>query len=108
MEELGLVDDRRYAERLADELINVRHFAVRGARYKLTEKGIDRELADEVLEELDPDPREHIEILMETKYRSTPRDEKGKRRVTAALQRLGYGWGDINAVIGNYFEEDYI
>ncbi len=108
MEELGLVNDEKYARRLADELINVRHFSKRGARYKLTEKGIDRELADEILEELEPDPREHIEILMETKFRTAPRDEKGKRRVVAALQRMGYGWSDINAVIANYFEEDYI
>ena len=107
MEELGLIDDEKYARRYAEELINVKHLSVRGARYKLTEKGIDRELADEILEELDPDPREHIATIIERKYRKTLTDEKGKRRAVAALQRMGYSWSDINAVIGEY-EDDTI
>lgn len=106
MEELGLIDDEKYARRYAEELINVRHLSVRGARYKLTEKGIDRELADEILEEFDPDPREHISIIIERKYRKVLTDEKGKRRTVAALQRMGYSWSDINAVIGEFIEED--
>ena len=107
MEELGLIDDEKYARRYAEELINVKHLSVRGARYKLTEKGIDRELADEILEELDPDPREHIEIIIERKYKKALTDEKGRRRAVAALQRMGYSWSDINAVIGEY-EDDNI
>ena len=105
MEELGLIDDEKYARRYAEELINVKHLSVRGARYKLTEKGIDRELADEILEELDPDPREHIATIIERKYKKALPDEKGKRRAVAALQRMGYSWSDINAVIGEYEEE---
>ena len=107
MEELGLIDDEKYARRYAEELINVKHLSVRGARYKLTEKGIDRELADEILEELDPDPREHIATIIERKYKKALTDEKGKRRTVAALQRMGYSWSDINAVIGEY-EDDTI
>ncbi len=106
MEELGLIDDEKYARRYAEELINVKHFSVRAARYKLTEKGIDRELADEILGKLDPDPREHIAIILERKYRNSITDEKVRRRAVAALQRMGYGWSDINAVIGEYIEDD--
>lgn len=108
MEELGLVDDEKFARRYAEELINVKHLSVRGARYKLTEKGIDRELADEILEELDPDPREHIQIIIDKKYSAALADEKGRRRCIAALQRMGYAWSDINAVIGEYTEDEYI
>ena len=108
MEELGLVDDEKFARRYAEELIYTKHLSVRGARYKLTEKGIDKELADEILEELDPDPREHIQIIIERKYKNALSDEKGKRRCIAALQRMGYSWSDINAVIGEYFEDEYI
>lgn len=107
MEELGLIDDEKFARRYAEELINVKHLSVRGARYKLTEKGIDRELADEILDELDPDPREHIAIIIERKYKKALTDEKGRRRAVAALQRMGYSWSDINAVIGEY-EDDTI
>lgn len=108
MEELGLVDDEKFARRYAEELINIKHLSVRGAKYKLTEKGIDKSLADEILEELAPDPREHIEILIEKKYRKNLSDEKGRRKTVAALQRMGYSWGDIKAVMSNYFEDEYI
>lgn len=108
MEELGLVDDEKFARRYAEELINIKHLSVRGAKYKLTEKGINKNLADEILEELAPDPREHIEILIEKKYRKNLSDEKGRRKTVAALQRMGYSWGDIKAVMSNYFEDEYI
>lgn len=108
MEELGLVDDEKFARRYAEELINIKHLSVRGAKYKLTEKGIDKNLADEILEELAPDPREHIEILIEKKYRKNLSDEKGRRKTVTALQRMGYSWGDIKAVMSNYFEDEYI
>lgn len=108
MEELGLVDDEKFARRYAEELINIKHLSVRGAKYKLTEKGIDKSLADEILEELAPDPREHIEILIEKKYRKNLSDEKGRHKTVAALQRMGYSWGDIKAVMSNYFEDEYI
>ena len=108
MEELGLVDDEKFARRYAEELINIKHLSVRGAKYKLTEKGIDKNLADEILEELATDPREHIEILIEKKYRKNLSDEKGRRKTVAALQRMGYSWGDIKAVMSNYFEDEYI
>ena len=107
MEELGLIDDEKYARRCAEQLINVKHLSVRGAKYKLTEKGIDRELAEQILEELSPNPREHIEILIEKKYANALSDEKGRRRTVAALQRLGYSWGDIKAVISEYTEDIY-
>lgn len=108
MEELGLIDDEKFARRYAEELINIKHLSTRGAKYKLVEKGIDKDLADEVLDELDPDPREHIEILIERKYSRYLSDEKGRRKTVSALQRLGYSWGDIKAVMSNYFEDEYI
>lgn len=108
MEELGLVDDEKFAKRYAEQLINVKHLSVRGAKYKLLEKGIDKDLADEILEELSPEPREHIEILIERKYKNNLKDEKGRRKTIAALQRMGYSWSDIKAVMSNYSEDDYI
>lgn len=105
MEELGLVNDEKFARRYAEELINVKHLSARAVKYKLGEKGIDRELSEQILEELDPDPREHIEILIQTKYSSAINDEKGRRRAVAALQRMGYSWSDINAVLSEYTED---
>ncbi len=108
MEELGLVDDEKFARRYADELINIKHLSERGAKYKLLEKGIDRDLAEKILEELSPDPREHIGILIEKKYLRYLFDEKGRRKTVSALERMGYSWSDISAVMNKYFEDEYI
>lgn len=108
MEELGLVDDEKFARRYAEQLINVKHLSKKGAKYKLIEKGIDKDLAEQILEELDPDPREHIETLIERKYLRYLSDEKGRRKTVSALQRMGYSWSDIKAVMSNYFEDEYI
>lgn len=108
MEELGLVDDEKYARRYAHQLINVKHLSQKSALYKLTEKGIEKELAEEILEEMEINPQEHIAILIEKKYLSCLGDEKGKKRTVNALMRLGYYWSDIRSVLNDYIEEDYI
>ena len=106
IEELGLVNDENYARRLAHDLIYLKKLSVRGAKYKLMEKGIDRELCDEILEEFEVDPVEQLTELIERKYADKLDDEKGRRRTIAALQRLGYSWSDIKSALAEY-ENDW-
>lgn len=106
IEELGLVNDENYARRLAHDLIYLKKLSVRGAKYKLMEKGIDRELCDEILEEFEVDPVEQLTELIERKYADKLDDEKGRRRTIAALQRLGYSWSDIKSALSDY-ENDW-
>ena len=73
----------------------------RAAVFELSRKGIDKETAEAVLDEIEVDPREQIRAVLAKKYRSLG-DEKTKRRAVAALQRLGYGWDDIKAVLSEY------
>jgi len=108
MEELGLIDDEKFARKYANELINVKHLSKRAAQYKLYEKGIDKDLAQEILDEFEDNPRDHISAVIERKYRNAIFDEKGKKRAVNALLRMGYGWSDINCVLNDYIEEDYI
>ena len=68
LEELGLIDDGRFARRYTADLINVKHLSERGIRQKLYEKGIDRDLIDEVLEEVVIDEEEQIRTIIEKKY----------------------------------------
>lgn len=107
MEELGLVNDRVFAERYARKLLFTKHMSKTAASYELARKGIDRELADEILEGIDVDEREQIREVIEKKYRNIS-DEKIKRRAFSALQRLGYRFDDIRAVLEEYTEEDCI
>ena len=101
MEELGLVNDRDYAERCAQTLIFTKHMSKRGATMELRRKGIESEIIDEVLDDIEVDEREQIQAVIERKYPKID-DEKIRRRAVAALQRLGYGWEDIKAVIESF------
>ena len=101
MEELGLVNDRDYAERCAQTLIFTKHMSKRGAAMELRRKGIESEIIDEVLGDIEVDEREQIQAVIERKYPKIG-DEKIRRRAVAALQRLGYGWDDIKAVIESF------
>lgn len=108
MEELGLVDDSRYARRYTADLINLKHLSERGIRQKLYEKGIDRDLIDEILEETEVDEYEQIRTIIEKKYARNLGDEKIRRRATAALQRLGFSYGSIKIILSEYTDiEDY-
>ena len=104
MEELGLVNDEVFAQRYARKLLLQKKMTRRAAAFELSRKGIDKETAEAVLEEIEVDYRENIREIIEKKYRNIG-DEKIKRRAVAALQRLGYGWDDIRAVLDEYEEE---
>lgn len=104
MEELGLVNDEEYARQFARKLLLQKRMARRAAMLEMSRKGIDKETAEAALDEIDVDYRENIRYIIEKKYRDIG-DEKIKRRAVAALQRLGYGWDDIKAVLSEYEEE---
>lgn len=107
MEELGLVNDEAFAKRYALQLINTKHMSPRAAVRMLLQKGIDRELAEDVVDEIPVDPSENIRAVIEKKYRNI-NDEKIRRRAVSALQRLGYGWDEIKSVLEEYTEDEQI
>ena len=105
MEELGLVNDENYARRYAQQLLFTKHMSKNGAFQSLVQKGIDKELASRILDDITVDSREHIRAVIDKKYKNI-NDEKIKRRASAALQRLGYRWDEIRSVFEEYTEED--
>lgn len=107
LEELGLLDDGRYARRYAADLMNLKHLSDRGIRQKLREKGIDRDLIGEVMEELEVDEDVHIREIIEKKYPDLS-DEKTRRRAVAALTRMGYSYSDIKSVLSEYADENQL
>ena len=107
MLELRLINDEEIARRYASELHNVKHLSAQSIKYKLIAKGIDKDTAEEITEELMIDPVEEITLLIEKKYANKLTDEKGKRRAFAALQRAGYHYGDIRVAMAPFLEEQY-
>ena len=108
MVELGLIDDERFARRYSADLINLKHLSYRGVRQKLAEKGISRELIDEVTGEPEIDEEQQIRTIIDKKYSRVMNDEKGRRRAYNALMRLGFNYRDIKSVMAEYTDtEEY-
>lgn len=101
---LGLIDDVSLAERMAARLTD-KNVSTRLALVKMTAKGIDREVAREALEAVECDPQSQIRSVIEKKYKSKLSDPDSVRKVFAALQRLGFGYSDIRAVLKQFSEE---
>ena len=107
MKELGLVDDLDYARRYAADCINLKGYSATRTRLALRQKGIFPEDIDEAMIEYDEQDAEmQIARLITRKYLSRLQTEDGRRKAAAALQRKGFRWFDIQAVINNLLDDD--
>ena len=70
-----------------------------------SERGIDKETASQIAEELEPESDSQIYAVIEKKYKNALNDEKGRKRVVAGLQRMGYRYGDIKRVLNGFCDE---
>ncbi len=99
MEQLGLINDEAYARRYAAELLGRKGFSAQRTGLELRRKGIEPEIAQEIISELAEEPEEKIREILQRKYARALEDEKGRRRAVAALQRLGYRYEDIRKAL---------
>ena len=109
MAEKGLVNDREYAFRLGKQLFEIKKESAVAVRYKLTQKGIPKDIISEVIDaycEDDEAVKDRIKALVEKKYKRYLTDEAGIRKVKNALARLGYGYSDINSVLKEIYNEE--
>ena len=103
---LGLIDDRKYAREYAEQLILKKHFSRERAAFEMMKKGIDRDIADEALDETETEPGVQIRALLETKYSRCLGDEKGRNRAVNSLRAMGYRWYDIKEAMSEYCDDD--
>ncbi len=95
LEAIGAIDDAGYAALL------VRHYGQMGygparLREKLREKGVPRELWEDALDQA-PDSAGQIDRFLAEKLWGRAPEEAEKRRLTGALLRRGYDWGEVKA-----------
>ena len=108
--ELGIINDRRYAEKLCRQLFEIKKLGKYRVRQEMRMKGIPGDIIDETLEEFaeEDDSFARLEELVEKKYERYLVDRKGVEKVKAALARKGYSYGEIREVLDLYdldFEE---
>ena len=108
--ELGIINDRRYAEKLCRQLFEGKKLGIYRVKQEMRLKGIPRDIIEETIEEFseEVDSFARLEELVEKKYERYLTDRKGVNKVKAALARKGYSYGEINEVLELYdldFEE---
>lgn len=101
LKEQKLLDDEKFANKYADVLIFEKKFSKKMAVYELTKKGIDKQISESIVDNIDVDEKDQIKDLISRKYKDAYNDEKVKRRAIAFLQRHGYKIHDIFDIINN-------
>ena len=93
--EVGLLDDERYAARLARSLSETKHYPRRRIEQELRRRGVSPVLAQEAVSDLEGEDFRQALALLEKKYYNKLSDPDSRRRVTAALARRGFSYGAI-------------
>ena len=104
LEELGIIDDRRFAERFCERCAE-RNISKREMFYKMLEKGVNYELAKEMLDETEVDEQTQLKNLIEGKYASRLCGERGTEKVFAALVRKGFSYSSVRSALREYGKE---
>ena len=104
MEEMGLINDLRYAENLAAALRDA-NVSDREILRKLFVKGVASDVAKQVVEDLCSNPQMQIAELLNKKYVRRLGTEDGVQKVYAALLRKGFSYSDVKAALRQYSEK---
>lgn len=106
MQELGLLNDRDYAERYLRELADRKGYGKLRIKQEMRRKGIASDLIEELLAEREGiDPTEKIRAVLHKKYPAAWEDEQVRRRAYAAMLRLGYTSSEVRRALE--LEQDY-
>lgn len=103
--DLGLLNDRAYAEKLARQYLVTKKYGSRRALFEMQRKGIEREMAKEALDELDIDSHEQILGLLERKYGRKLEEKNGYRKALSALMRQGFSYDESSDALREYIRQ---
>ncbi len=96
LEDVHLLDDERYANRLFCHLLEVKKYGRYRIKQELRQKGIDRDTIETLIDSIDEDEyMDRLKELVNCKYERYLVDEKGYIKVKNALIRLGYSYSEV-------------
>ncbi len=102
--EVGLLDDERYAQRLAQSLSRSKQYPKRRVAQELQRRGVDRDTAAFAAEEIECEDFEQALALIEKKYYNKMTDRDSRQKVMAALTRRGFSYEAIRRAMAAYDE----
>lgn len=100
LEELGLVDDERFAREFVRVRADVKSMGPHRLRYDLARRGVSAATVDSVVaEEIDPERQEAMaRDLAARKLGGVVVDEGAVRRIAGLLRRKGYDYEIVNRI----------
>lgn len=104
---VGIINDERYAEKLARKLVEAQKYGFRRAKREMALKGLTEETVENALALYADYFEENLAALLRGKYSRylTDRtDRKAVEKAKNALVRRGYGYDEINRAVAAYFE----
>lgn len=104
LKELGLINDVRYAARLAERFIES-NISKREAYAKMLAKGLPRDIINAALENTQADESAQIIALLQKKYKTKLENPENIPKVYAALIRKGFSYSAVRDTLKNYSEE---
>lgn len=106
--QLGLLDDLKFAWTYAEQQLRLHRRGPYAIRQLLYQKGVEREIVDQVLEELFSDEDSELSAAKQAaeKYRGDLDTRQGRQRAYAYLARRGFGSRTIREVLREMCAED--
>ena len=89
LRDVGLLDDERYAERMARSLSEYKRMPRRRVMQELQRRGVARDMAAAAAEDLECEDFEQALAILRKKYYNKMSDRDARQRVVAALARRG-------------------
>lgn len=103
----GIINDERYAEKLARRLVESKKYGYRRAKREMMQKGLAENTVCGALEQYADTFEENLAALLRGKYSrylTDDTDRKSIEKAKNALVRYGYGYDEINRAVAEYFE----
>ncbi len=96
LQEEGFINDERYCRSFVKGKLNLKKWGVNKIKLSLITKGIDREIIDEVLSEIDKDSyKEELVNLLKNKKINEDDPYKRKAKLIRYAVGKGYSIGDV-------------
>jgi regulatory protein len=95
----GYLDDRRYANQVAEALVR-RGYGSGRARAALTAKGVDRHIVESTLAAVFPDERPPAEAVLSQRFGAVPDTPADRARAARFLIRRGFPEDVVLAILG--------
>lgn len=103
----GIINDERYAEKLARKLVESKKYGYRRAKREMMQKGLAENTVCGALKQYADSFEENLATLLRGKYSrylTDDTDRKSIEKAKNALVRYGYGYDEINRAVAEYFE----